>query len=240
MVNKIKDWYEAYWDWWAFWCCVIILLCVVVIFSQSALAQAPPESIVPLGRSVPTFMQCTRNPAGILSCLPVRLLPSVRSIQQSNSSIVLSGPDPAKSLWVQAQAPIIADYVTDAAIQGALAPMPVNYYCINLSPALGGSGAAVLMFDARVHYPIDDTSLRITGLISANGQLQTQTTISNSLSAAVAWPGTFPWHDISTGTVHYYPIGIGCRNFPAISFDSLFRAQPPFTIDDVNVFVSIP
>lgn len=174
---------------------------------------------------------------GELACLPVRFLPSVRFSRTAvPGQLTVSGPDPSRSLWVQARGISPSDYSGDTAAAPDVNGIPANYFCIDLSPALSGSGAAVLLFDARIRLDGDSSSIRISGALSSGSKLITE------LSAAVPWPGTYPGTSPPPGAVRLHPIGPGCRNFPAISFEPIMKTGDggQFLVEDVFVFVSIP
>lgn len=217
------------------------LSCSLALFIVGARAMdaqpfQTPEQIVPLF-GVPRVMECNRATiTGELLCLPVRFLPSVRfSRTAAAGMLTVSGPDPSRSAWVQAHGIGPGEYSADIAAAPEVAGMPTNYFCIDLSPALSGSGAAVLLFDARIRLESDSSSIRISGALASGPNLITQ------LSAAVGWPGTYGGTKAPPGTVHLYQIGPGCRNFPAISFEPIKTGDGgQFLVEDVFVFVSIP
>jgi hypothetical protein len=215
------------------WVNMRILLCSLALFIVAAWADTPEQLVPQLGG--PQVMQCQRLPVtGALDCVPVRFLPSVRFSRTSNI-LTVSGPDPSRSLWVQAHGINAGDYAGDVAAAPAVEGMPPNYFCVDLTPALSGSGAALLLFDARVRLEADSSSIRVSGALSSGPKLIPQ------LSAAVPWPGTYPGTAPPPGTVHVYPIGPGCRNFPAISFEPMPSGDgSSFIFEDVFVFVSIP
>lgn len=193
-----------------------------------------PEQIIPVWSAIPRIMECQRLPVTMaLDCVLVRFMPSVRFSRTRDNQLTVSGPDPARAVWVQAIGGNASEYASDIAAAPSVTGMPVNYFCINLGPALSGSGAAVLLFDARIRLA-DDSTIRVTGHFASGPSLITQ------LSAAVGWPGTYTGAAAPPGTVHLYGIGPGCRSFPAISFEPVTDGNSNFVVEDVYVFVSIP
>ncbi len=170
---------------------------------------------------------------GDLDCVTVRFMPSVRFTRTKDNKLTVWGPDPSRSVWVQARGINAGQYAADTAAAPDVNGMPLNYFCIDLSPALSGSGAAILLFDAALRLS-DDSTIRLTGQMASGPALIPQ------LSTASPWPGSYPGTTPPPGTVHLYPIGPGCRNFPAISFDPIQLNGVLFTVEDVYVFVSIP
>lgn len=202
-----------------------------MLLSLLLLVQSTPEMLIPpTGAS--KIIQCGRNLAGTLDCYDVRFLPSVRASRTGNL-LTVQGPDVSRATWIQAVGGSFYDYQGDMKEVTLPLTMPKNYFCINLAPS--GSGAAVLMYDAKLRRVDDSTSIRIAGLLNGNGSGTREYKLS--LSSAVAWPGTYGWESpVPQGTMHYFPIGPGCRTFPAISFDT----TEDYVVEDVFVFVSIP
>lgn len=215
----------------------VSLAILAVVAAATCLGQyQTPDQIVPPWSKGSKVMQCQRdNLIGSMACLPVRLMPSVRYDRNAATQLTtVSGPDPARSLWIQAIQGAPGDYNADTAAAPAVTGMPPNYFCVDLSPTSSGSGAALLLFDARIRMEGEDSSIRITGHLSTGPSLIQQ------LSAGVPWPGTYGWEaKPPAGTVHVYPIGPGCRNFPAISFEPIVSGNQEFIVEDVYVFVSI-
>lgn len=213
--------------------------CVLAIFLSIGLAapQALPiDQVLPALSKVTRLLECSRSSNNLaIYCSPVYSLPSVRYGRNAEGVLVFSGPDPARSMWVQAQPGVAASYVHETGV-----PMPFNYFCVDLSPGVpSGSGAAALMYTARVIIG-EGASIWISGLISASGGAPSGP-VTNMLSAAVSWPGAYGFETVvPPGLVTWSPIGPGCSGYPAIAFMPLPAFPPLADVAEVYVYVSIP
>lgn len=233
-----------------------ILFCLLVqVFSVRG--QAPPSqppwsrassslnSLLPL--NIPVLLQCSRTVYGEPACFPVRKLPSVSSLAKPDGSLILSGPDPSRTVWIEAIGVDPQVYLSDQRRPSVNEGVPPNYFCINLSPAIradSSSGAGALAYAIDV---IDGGVTRhmigliATGSDGVSGQLGE---LVYNLAYALPWPGThgYPVAGVA-GFVHYYQIGVGCGNYSAISFDPLPVAagsDPVLTVSAAYALVSIP
>lgn len=226
------------------------------------------DNVLPAWSALPRLMQCTRTPLGLPDCVLVEVAPSVRVVPPKPSSkpcapawacpaALLASADPRAGSWVQLIPGSVADFNSDPGrplcpldvvgiCNGSPASMPDGYFCLFLdkrSAPYTTTGAAVLMYAI---YVLGDRPADVNGSTAAQWFFGFLGDPSASMQLRAGMPSAFKPDSVvgSPGTfIRWFPIGPGCRGYPAIAFDAATMIPwtwPTPLIPDAYVFVVVP